>query len=353
MKTLYIKSILSLFVYLHIAIAPQAFAAARPTVVYFQSNNSSDSDFKALVRNTRGAITLSDYALELSPTSDDKHRLLTLLESAQKEYLEGSLELAKTSFESITRISRDADWTIEERKSIFYAYMRVASLTSDTVARRQWLSEAARFDYELNPDKTIFTPPLVKEFDSIRKEEVSNAKNWDISAFKENIVTIKVNGKKYGAQYGGSIKLLNGANRIVFISNKNMPIARVLNANQALATTIPKEYYSLGTCNNPIVNNVPFNLKNRSAVFFNSDCILLSEGEDWKLKDQKQLVATNNTINNASNLEQTLKRDDEKLKSSGSNSKLWVLGIIAAGITTALILSAQNTAEPTRQPTHQ
>ncbi len=356
MKFLKTKSIISLVLYLHVM--SSAFGATKTRYIFVQSSAVKDAEFKAFVKNVPSAITLSEYMLEASPTVDDQKNLLRILESAQREYLEGSLEKAKQSFELLVKVSRDADWSIEERKSIFYAYLRLAQLSEDT-QRHNWLAEAVRFDFELSADKKIFPPPLLKELESIRRDEIFNSKNWDINGFKENIVYIRVNGKKYNTQYGGSIKLMNGQNRVVLVSNKKLPIVRILNINQILALTIPNSYFENPDCKNPVTDDVPASIKARAALYFDEGCILISESDHWVTKtsalflnNTKYTTIESQLVTSGTVQPKIENHIDSEIKSESSN-KLWLIGLVAAGITTALIISSKKSTDPSKQPTHQ
>jgi hypothetical protein len=363
MRTVKIKNLFLSAIYIHALFAQQAYASS--AVVYIQSTRTTNSEFSAFVKNSRSGVTLSDFYLETSPTAEDRKTLLAYLETAQKEYVSGSLEKAKQAFEQLTKISRDSDWAIDERKTIFYAYLRLAQLTNETNQKQQWLAEAIRFDFELRPDTKLFPPPFRKEFQERYKEELANSKDWDTSSLKQNIVAIKINGKKYNTQFGGSIKLMNGQNRVVLFSNKNAPIIRVLNINQALNLTIPAGYFDNGSCSTPHIMDQPLLAGRNSSIYYSEDCIQTFSGGKWiniaKMKPRVEGADTANrdsfkfSPSNSVEPNQNLapQQDLEMSQAPSSNTKYWLLGLLAAGAVAALALSSKESSGPGKQPTHQ
>ena len=119
---------------------------AQDTII--QSESSSDIEFEQyLLNNPHKKSYLQNYIAK----NNLSHDLLDLLKKAQYEFINGSREEAIKNFKRITDIRHKDNWTLNQRKTINYAFYRLAQLEQDPNIKKNYLKEAVIFDQSISP----------------------------------------------------------------------------------------------------------------------------------------------------------------------------------------------------------
>ena len=83
--------------------------------------------------------TLADHLDLNRPGEEASNRIRTSIESAQRAWLAGSIESARSKFQGISGMAMDADWREPQREVIHYAHLRLAQSAKNSVERTRWL----------------------------------------------------------------------------------------------------------------------------------------------------------------------------------------------------------------------
>ena len=179
------------------------------------------------------------------------YELLSKLKSAQFEFLNGDLKKAREHFQKIASLQHLANWGSRERESIHYSLMRLAQLQRGETQRQAWLRQAVALDYYRKPNPKLFPPPLINDYQKLRRKMVQNI--WQLPRRAELFDTVLINGKKQKG-YSGFIKTVDAVQRIQLLSNRYLPVHYVARPLQLKNLTIKLVPLAYGSCDRPIFN---------------------------------------------------------------------------------------------------
>ena len=138
--------------------------------VVIQSEQTPDLRYQRyLLENSKSQSFIQYY---ISKKSDWSYKLLSELKLGQFHFLGGNLEESRKHFLKMVELQHKADWGLKERGSIHYALMRLSQLEKDEKKRQSWLRQAIAFDYDKRPDPRLFPPPVIENYQKLRKKMI-------------------------------------------------------------------------------------------------------------------------------------------------------------------------------------
>lgn len=333
MRSLLISCLLCVF-------PSQAFS----TSVWVQGAKADDMSFRAIVEE-KGETAIDQWLARHAPDPAAVKELEGEFVSAQKAFLSGSLSDARKQFDHITKKALAEDWGEPQREIIYFSYLRAAQLANSPDQKEAALNAALRFDVSREPDKAIFPPPLVSQFQALKSKAARF--EWHLSSSANGFSIAIVNGKRVSIR--GTVTLVAGPNRVTLLSAKYQPVTRVLEARELAKAEIPRIPWIEGTCDNPQwrMTKETFGPQVHYKAFLNEDCLIeptLSLAEMARLSDSPSDKETGFS---------SLKSISEAKKPSKFwQSKWFWIGV--AGVASAALVyqQSQNRSEPTRS-THE
>lgn len=361
------RKILVLILTTTLSLSPMT-ALAEPELIGIRGANISDTELVALLNAIRRSTPYADRVIRGLPDQSERNMLLSLFQMAQQDFLTETPEKAREKFETVVSIAHQTDWSIGERKAIMTSYFRLAQISQSDGERYSWLRQAARFDTEITIDKTLFPPPLVSDYEKVRKEELHASTLWDVSSFKKDFIFIKVNGRTYDLSKGSSIRLMNGEQRIHLISNRYQNMVRVMTPEQILTLVSSGVPLALGECSTPAVTDSL--RRHRTIVVYARNCVFeIQNGNAKKLElgEEPRVTSAKSTpalqlrelpthsypvLSQNSALENMLSKPQVN---EPATMNWWSVGLVAAGIAViyTIVKSQQsNSGGGGKTPTH-
>lgn len=358
------RKTLALILTITLTLSPMA-ESAESELIGVRGANVSDTELLAFLSAVRRSTSYADRIIRSLPDQSERNMLFSLFQTAQQDFLTETPEKARQKFETVISIAHQTDWSLAERKAIMTSYFRLAQISQSDSERYSWLRQAARFDTEIAIDKTLFPPPLVNDYEKIRKEELLASTLWDVGSFKKDFVFIKINGRTYDLSKGSSLRLMNGEQRIHLISNRYQNMVRVMTPTQILTLVSSGVPLVLGECSTPSVTDSL--RKHRAIVVYARNCVFeiqngsakkLEFGEESRAANTKPISSLHLQPHSYSAppqsdaLEKTLSRPQ---LSKPAAMNWWSVGLAAAGIAViyAIVKSQQgNQGGGGKTPTH-
>lgn len=186
--------------------------------------------------------------------------LLEDLKKAQFEFLKGSMEEAKKTFQKIVDQKHEEDWSKNVRKTIHYSHLRLAQLEKDENLKSKLLSDAFLFAPEIAVDQTLFPPPLQKQYADLF--EKNSIQIWKLPKNSIKFSTLLVNGQKI-ENPSSFLRHRSGIVRISFLSNQWNPIHITTSLDKLESATLTLSPLVRGTCQFP-----RFSIPNHPSVRF-------------------------------------------------------------------------------------
>lgn len=217
--------------------------------ILVQGLSTSDIEYEKLVMAQPQKMSFTDY--HLNQNQQFKSDMEQTLKKAQFEFLKGSLQKAQSHFTTLAHLSHKANWSLESRKVIHYALLRLAQLSGSQVKQRQWLQHALVFDDSIKLDERLFPPPLVDSYNKIGRD--LKAQVWSLPKNHHSFSTILVNGKKQNPNRS-FLRHRPGRVRLSFLSNKYLPIEIVTDLNDLENLKISPQPIATGSCQAPTFN---------------------------------------------------------------------------------------------------
>lgn len=268
--------------------------------------------------------TISEHLLKCK----NENQLNEDLKKAQFHFLNSDLEKARSHFQKIINQRWNCDWNSKQRKTINYAYYRLAQININKVEQMQLLTEAISFDENIPPNETLIPPPIVKMYQSIKKDLMP--KTYSLPSEFKKFSHLLRNGKKISLNTG-VLQLNPMKARYTFVSDSYLPESFILSPSQLENKTIDAEPLISGNCDNFQLSNEIQSADNQYEVYFSPDC----------QKNSTVTVASNTfrhtnpqTLSDKFAYEQTLPQTNKK--SWLRRNYLWVGA--AAILTSALIV---------------
>ncbi|MES2964881.1 MAG: hypothetical protein V4760_13400 [Bdellovibrionota bacterium] len=176
--------------------------------------------------------TLSEALDAARPGAELEERLRARLEHAQRAWLGGSMELAKSEFMEIAALSTAGDWRDSQRDVILYAHMRLAQIVDSPTEKSAWLSKAAKLIPDLDPDPSLFPPPLLREFKDARAKVASQSTLISLRDVFPGFRFVLVDGRKVVLDSASTVRISPGLHRITALSDRHAPLTEQMTAAQ-------------------------------------------------------------------------------------------------------------------------
>lgn len=208
---------------------------------------------------------ISNYFLQCevrSQLNDD-------LKKAQILFLDGDLQLAKDQFAKVVEKKWSCDWADDERKLISFSFLRLAQMTTNLEAQKNYLYEAIQFDESFLPDEALFPPPLVAVYKTLLQQ------------LPRQKIVLPDFSKKFSAllRNGRFISLANltletqaGKARYTFVSDAYLPEKLFINLTELEALTVEPQPLAYGECESMQVHE-SLKWQTELHVFYSLDCI--------------------------------------------------------------------------------
>ena len=234
--------------------------------ILIQSENVSDISFEQYLHKNPHKETYSkNYLQQESKLSDS---LLSYLKKAQYEFINGSLDSAKSSFKKMISIQHEENWDLNQRKSINYAFFRLAQLSKQE-QKVAYVKKAISFDSAIAPDAKLFPPPFTALFYKIKN--TLEPKVWPLPDNASSFKSILINGKLHSP--GQSfIKTSVGEKRFTFVSNKFKSVTITAKASALSKHKLSLSPLAAGECESPQILPT-LNKKNHYALY-DKECVI-------------------------------------------------------------------------------
>ena len=204
-----------------------------PSIGYSQilirADKTSFIEFSAYAQ-TESMKTFTEYQLEKIRISPRPVQLKSLLEKAQSKFLSHDPESAKPVYQSIIHQAHSFDWEEEERKIIFYSFLRLAQLERNVHKSKLLLKEAMIFEQDLKLDFKLFPPPLVKAYQQIKKSSLLTS--LDLKNIFPIHEVVLINGRMY--QNTQKLSLPYGTYRITALSSSHNSWSEVISLSHLI-----------------------------------------------------------------------------------------------------------------------
>ena len=219
-------------------------------VIVIRSPQTSREEFKNYIQ-TEQAQPYSNILLGDIKKKNKKNMepLLFLLGQAQKSFLKSHLKTAGEYFQSIVKMADQHDWPEEARKIIFYSYLRLAQIEWQGENAEIFLHSALVFDSTMQPEPSLFPPPLLKKLEKLKKtmpQTVLYLKH--IFPFHEVIL---INGKEFSSQK--KLKLPYGSYRVTALSSSHKTWSQKIALTQLIQKKVVTPSLVSGSCESPVV----------------------------------------------------------------------------------------------------
>lgn len=211
-----------------LVVVEAAAAADRPVVA---GPDVSDSELKTFVER-HDRRTLGEYLEANRPGQDFERRLRAKLESAQRAWLSGSTDSARSDFIELVDLAPLGDWRDPQREAILYAHLRLAQSSATPIERSDWLTKAARLVTDLEPDTSLFPPPLIREFREARAKVATQSTSVVLKDVFPGFRYVLVDGRKFSLDSSAPVRISPGSHRITALSDRHAPLTEQMTGAQ-------------------------------------------------------------------------------------------------------------------------
>lgn len=164
-------------------------------------------------------LLLSDYLELTRPGEEHDQQLRQKLERAQRAWLGGDIEIARTEFRALTELALKADWRKSQREAIQMAYLRLAQSAESGTEREGWLEAAARLYGDLEPNATFYPPPLLNDYNETVKRLDISATEVDLRDAFPDFRYVLIDGRKVEPATESRVRLKAGLHRFTALSD--------------------------------------------------------------------------------------------------------------------------------------
>jgi hypothetical protein len=214
------------------------------------------------------AVPYGTWWLQQQEKTSEGTRLQQQFSSAEEDYVHARLKSAVQKYKEIIHSSNQADWTLQQRRLILAAYLRLASLEKDSAARKIRLQQAAQLDPRLEPDQELFPPPLIAEYKKVQTPWISvSTERWP-----PDISYILVNGRR--VRRTNTLLVPSGSFRITWVGDSFVPFTRVLQVKDLDQIHFDLQYLVDGNCEQPHWNQPSSNYPLNTLVVYSENCTL-------------------------------------------------------------------------------
>ncbi len=193
-------------------------------------------------------LLLSDYLETTRPGDDHDRQLKSKLERAQRAWLGGDREAARAEFRSLTEMSLKADWRNAEREVLQAADLRLAQMSDSGTEREGWLESAARLYGDLAPNAALYPPPLLAEYETIRKRLLATAVEIDLRDVFPDFKFVIVDGRKIELANEYRLAIMPGIHRLTAYSDSHETVTEFLTGSQLRVLRLSPPTLTEGVC---------------------------------------------------------------------------------------------------------
>lgn len=219
-----------------------------------------------------------------------KRRLNQMIDTAQFHYLNSDLQKAKKAYQDILAQRTSCLWSKSARHSFFNSYLRLAQLAATPEKANQQLLRAMNFAPDLEPNKKVFSPPLIKKYEALKKAQPLKTHLWP--SWAHQFHTVYRNGQLL-TQKAEMFQAPEQKAHYIFLSDAFEPV-EVLATTQQLETLQPKpKPFVTGDCKNPNWSSqLRASLKHQVLKAYYPQCLASSKGQ----KSEKIELSSNEEI---------------------------------------------------------
>ena len=237
--------------------------------VWIQAPQTTDIEFSSYVK-TESVKTYAQYQLEKLRTKPRPINLKELLKEAQIKFLSPEPKESKKIFQQITEHTHSFDWTMEERKIIFYSLFRLAQMERNLQKQKLFLQEAFVFGRDLKLDFDLFPPPVIELYSKIKK--VSSYSKVNLQSIFPKHQLVLINGRAYTNKE--KITLPYGVYRITALSSSHQSHTKVLSLTRLISKKIKTSSLVSGSCKQPNLSGLKDTLKKEQIrILFSNFCV--------------------------------------------------------------------------------
>lgn len=190
--------------------------------------------------------------------------------SANDNYVNGSLEKAKAEFLEMSELKWNCDWKSKERALISESLFRLSQLSNEPQEQIHWIQTAIEFDDKQSPDKKLFPPPLISQFEELLKKQTFTV--LSTTKYYDTYTRIYRNGKPFSIDKK-TLKFPDGQARFTFMSDSHTPKTLIITAAALVKTTVTSPAYIAGDCKKFHFQKPP-QWTNGTRLFFSPECIV-------------------------------------------------------------------------------
>ncbi len=326
-------------------------ARAEPLVL-LQANDLSNEEFKAVLEANPEYQSFTDYwpkRIEVHPMTEElKHSFL----HAQQTFLQSEIASMKPEWEKVFSFAYKNDWAMNYREMIQTAGLRVAQLSTSPAETDEWLTYVAQFDENLQPNKSLFPPPLLQRYEKIRHHlpRMTFSFRSDIGFEK-----VLINGSAHRIVFGRPLTLPQTTVRATFVSSKYLPVTRVLPVHELKLFKPAQQILVGGDCEAPALNlsqGLSVNMNDLGMVY-SRKCITpvrRAQTQDSAISlPNKNFFASNPSSTGIENTYSLNAQDKMAKPAFYKRPWFWVGAVAIAG---AIAYSVQQRDNSTSSPTH-
>ena len=233
---------------------------------------AADTDFVefSAYAQTESIKTFAQYQWDQIRNSLPPVQLESLLTRAQSEFLSDSPESAKMTYQAVVNHTHAFDWDTEERKIIFYSFLRLAQLETEEQRSKLLLKKAVVFGKNLKVDLSLFPPPLVKAYHQIK--ESIHLISFDLRNIFPNHEWILINGAGYS--HDQQVSLPDGTYRITALSSSHKAWTQIISLAQLVTKKIQTPLLVAGQCEKALLSSsLGKKIGHRIQVLFPHFCV--------------------------------------------------------------------------------
>ncbi len=238
-------------------------------------------------------LSYGEYLLKLKRKETKKFQLKELILKAQEYYLSGEIDLALEVFKEITSLGHSADWNEEQRRVIFYSFLRRSQNEKDVDKKQALLLSAAQFivfkitkDYL---DYHLFPPPLLEKLKQIQNQQ--SFLSLSLKTLFPHHEIILINGKQISNDRK-KIQIPESSYRITALSSSHTPWTKIVPISYLMTQSIKTSSLTSGYCKTlKMRNNL---VKKTIKIFYNKNC----EKNNYLEKKKNQGELSDKILNN-------------------------------------------------------
>lgn len=191
---------------------------------------------------------LSDFLDHARPGDDEDSILRQKLDRAQRAWLGGRIEEARSEFRGLSELALKADWKAQERDVIQTSLLRLAQIAESSSERSSWLESAARLYADVEPNTSLFPPPLLNEYQATLKRLESGATDVDLRDEFPDFRYVLIDGRKFEIALQPRARILSGTHRFTGYSDSHEAVTEFMTAAQLRVMRLSPPPLTEGLC---------------------------------------------------------------------------------------------------------